>query len=622
MCGIAGIFSYRDSAPVDRRQLRRMIDRIQRRGPDGEGEWYSKPNDVGFGHRRLAIIDLSEGGAQPMCSADGTSVITFNGEIYNYRELRRELQFMGCELRSTSDTEVLLHLYQRFGADMLRRLRGMYAFAIWDEEKQGIFLARDPFGIKPLYYSDSGKAFFFASQVKAVLASEAFTTSPDPAGHVGFFLWGHIPEPFTLYKQIRALPAGHTVWIDKHGVHAPQPFGRICDIVARGEAAAGKLQYFTKEEAAEYIHEKLADSVRSHLVADVPVGVFLSSGLDSTTIAALARETGGDLRTVTLSFEEFKGSERDEAPLAEAVAERYGAQHQTISVRREDFSANFERLFHAMDQPTIDGVNSFFVSHAAHQAGLKVALSGVGGDELFGGYSTFTDVPRAVRWMRPLRPIPLLGSAVRTVTAPIIRRMTSPKYAGILEYGPSYGGAYLLRRGMFMPWELTTFLEPELVRTGWRELETLTNLESSHTTVKNPHLKVTALETQWYMRNQLLRDADWSSMDFSLEVRTPLVDVDLLRSLAPLYANGFAITKKDMASSPERSLPDKVLHKKKTGFSIPVREWLGSLPTAELEGDAFSATRNDARAQRGLRGWSKIVYAQATQTSGSTRLSK
>ncbi len=524
MCGIAGTYSFSAAAPaVDREELLAMRDRMRSRGPDGEGEWISSNRRVGLAHRRLAIIDLSDAGMQPMFTEDGRIGITFNGEIYNYAVLRAGLIARGCQFRSASDTEVLLHLYQQRGPDMLQDLRGMYAFAIWDSVKRGLFLARDPFGIKPLYYANGGGVFRFASQVKALLQSRHVDTSPDPAGHVGFFLWGYVPAPFTFYSGIQNLPAGHSLWVDAHGCHEPSPFCVIADILADGqECPAAPLSRGDLRVA-------LDDSITHHLIADVPVGVFLSSGLDSTTIASFATAHATQIKSVTLGFDEYRGTANDEVPLAEMAARAYGTDHETIWVSRRDFAQETENLFDAMDQPSIDGVNSYFVSMAARRAGLKIALSGVGGDELFGGYSSFREIPRIVEKLAHLPSIASLGRTIRIVTAPVLKKFTSPKYAGLFEYGSSYGGAYLLRRGFFMPWELPGILDPDLVRAGWERLHTLHSLEETTRHLHTARARVTALELSWYMRHQLLRDSDWASMAHSLELRVPLVDTELLR---------------------------------------------------------------------------------------------
>ena len=378
MCGIAAAFAYGGSG-VDRAGLVQACDQMAPRGPDGSGLWLTPDGRAGLGHRRLSIIDLSEEGAQPMRSASGAHVIVFNGEIYNYQALRDELERDGHRFRSHSDTEVLLHLWATRGEAMLENVRGMFAFAIWDAERQGLFLARDPYGIKPLYIADDGKTIRVASQVKALLAGGGVDTEPDPAGHVGFFLWGHVPEPHTFYRGIRALPPGHSLWVDASGPRSERSFASVPEALAAAERAAETAPPCSAEEAQERLRGALVDSVRHHLVADVDVGVFLSSGRDSTTLAALASEVGGQLRTVTLGFTEYRGTADDEVPLAERVAAHYGARHDTVWIDRADFHDAFARFLASMDQPTLDGVNSYFVSRAAAQAGLKVALSGLGG---------------------------------------------------------------------------------------------------------------------------------------------------------------------------------------------------------------------------------------------------
>jgi len=595
MCGIASVFAYHSSASaVDPQELRRIRDHMVARGPDGSGEWYSPDHRVGLAHQRLAIIDLSESGAQPMLSEDGRFVISFNGEIYNYRELRKELERKGHSFESQSDTEVLLHLYAEKGEAMVRDLRGMYAFAIWDMRRCALFLARDPFGIKPLYFADDGKTFRAASQVKALLASNGVDTAPEPAGRVGFFLWGHVPDPWTLYRGIRALPAGHMLCVDNHGVKQ-SCFSRVTSILAAAEKAADKQ---AEQDQLIVLRDAMRDTVRHHLVADVPVGVFLSSGLDSTTLAALAAEEGGQLRTVTLGFAEYKGTPRDETHLAEQVAKHYGATHQTIWVTRSDFTSHDDQLFAAMDQPSIDGVNTYFVSLAARRASLKVALSGLGGDELFGGYPSFKQVPCLARTLCFFNRLPLFGRAVRVLSGPVLKRFTSPKYASLLEYGGTCSGAYLLRRGMFMPWELPELMDGEMVRRGWQELRPLVHLGETLEGLRLPRLQVTALESCWYMRNQLLRDSDWASMAHSLEIRTPLVDLSLWRSVAPLIVGRNPVTKQTMARTPVKPLPPQVLHRRKTGFSIPVREWLTG-------GKVALGAR-----ERGFRPWAREVYSR------------
>jgi asparagine synthase (glutamine-hydrolysing) len=596
MCGIAGIYAYHpDADPVDRKELLRMRERMTARGPDGKGAWFSDDGRVALGHRRLSIIDLSDQADQPMSIENGRLVITYNGEIYNYRELKKELEAQGHQFFSNSDTEVILRLYMEKGESVVHDLRGMYAFAIFDAARKGLFLARDPFGIKPLYYADDGRMFRFASQVKALLTSPAVDTTPQAAGHAGFFLWGHVPEPHTLYRGIQAIPAGTSMWTDAQGKGKKQSFFSITETYANAERNPAKG---TPDELKAVLRDALLDTIRHHLIADVPVGVFLSAGLDSTTIAALAKETGlEDLRTVTLAFEEYRGTANDEAPLAEQVATQIGARHQTFTISRRDFEEEREKLLDAMDQPSIDGVNSYFVSKIARESGLKVALSGLCGDELFGGYPSFHRIPKMVRWLSVFAACPGLGSLFRTSTRPVVNLFTpplTPKHAGLLEYGGTYGGAYMLQRGLYMPWELSTLLDGDVAKTGWEDLNTLPQLNAMADALRTPHFKISALEMSWYMRNQLLRDTDWAGMAHSLELRVPFVDIHLIQTLAPWFASGKGPGKNDMAATPHNPLPHAVLKRPKTGFAIPVRDWLLGGSTAPSE--------------HGLRGWAKYIY--------------
>ncbi|MBR9973706.1 asparagine synthase (glutamine-hydrolyzing) [Magnetospirillum sulfuroxidans] len=580
MCGLAAIFAHHaDSKPVDAAELQRIRDRMTVRGPDGAGQWLAPSNRVGLAHRRLSILDLSDAGAQPMASADGRLIMVFNGEIYNFRDLRDELQQAGAIFRSHGDTEVVLELYARYGVDGLSRLRGMFAIALWDHARQGLLLARDGYGIKPLYYADQGGCIRAASQVKALLAGGAIDTSPDPAGHVGFRLWGHVPEPHTLYRHIRAVAPGGWMWWGQDGNHCQ---GRFFDIAQTIRLAPA--------DASVDLGAALADSVRHHLIADVPVGVFLSAGLDSTTIAALAAQAmpSERLKTITLAFDELAGTDGDEAPLAEQVAAHYGADHATCRIPAGDFAASSEQILADMDQPSIDGVNVWFVARAARQRGLKVALSGLGGDEIFAGYDSFRQLPQVVSRLKAFGWTPFLGRGLRAVSAPWLSRFTSPKWAGLLEYGTNLSDAYLLRRGLFMPWELPQVMDPEMARAGWRDLQPRLALAETIEGIDNPRLAVSALESAFYMRNQLLRDADWAGMAHSLEIRVPLVDTVLLSQVVSLVKAGKPPSKLDMAACARPVLPDAVLRRRKTGFFVPIAQWMG---------------------QPHLRGWAATVLA-------------
>jgi asparagine synthase (glutamine-hydrolysing) len=329
------------------------------------------------------------------------------------------------------------------------------------------------------------------------------------------------------------------------------------------------------------------------------VGVSLSAGLDSAMITAAMCEGNSRPHSLTLGFAEFTGTPQDEAPLAERLAALLGTRHATLLVRREDFEEDRERLFAAMDQPSIDGVNTWFVARAAAAQGIKVALSGLGGDELLGSYPSFKDLPRITRLMKPMAALPGVGSRLRTLAAPIVQRLTSPKYAGLPEYGATLGGAYLLRRSLYMPWELPQVMDANLARDGLADLQTLPRLQEITARQPSQRMAISALEMSWYMRHQLLRDADWSSMAQSLEVRVPLLDLPLLRAAAPWLAAYPHLAKQRVAGALASRLPPELLHKPKTGFTVPVREWLLS--------------RRPAGQERGLRGWARFIGQQALE---------
>lgn len=566
MCGLAAIFNYRRSSTVSIENLDQMNQTMIHRGPDAEGLWLNNDKYVGLAHRRLSIIDLSEKGAQPMHSEDKNLSIVFNGEIYNYQTLRVDLEKEGVKFFSNSDTEVLLHLYNKYDKQMVHHLRGMFAFAIWDEKRKGMFLARDPYGIKPLYYANTEKAFAAASQVKALLKWEQVNTEPEPAGHCGYFLLGSVPEPYTLFKGIRSLRAGHHLWVERDNEIEETEYASLKDIISNKQNDCDQC-------SDNEFRKIITDSIKHHLIADVEVGVFLSAGLDSTTITALSSEFQSSVRSLTLGFEEYRNTENDETILAEEVAKKYATTHHTEWVSAADFSEEYENLMRAMDQPSIDGVNTYFVSKITAESGLKVALSGIGGDELFGGYPSFQQIPKLVNGLGKIPFVTKFGITFRKITAPLMQNRVSPKYSGLFEFGDSYEGAYLLRRGLFMPWELPGILGYEMAKSGLEDLQILNEMRHSIDGLDSAHSKLTTLESSWYMKNQLLRDADWAGMAHSLEIRVPLVDWQLMKNFAP-YLHCKDLNKKKMAQTPKIPLPNAVLNREKTGFRIPVEDWL------------------------------------------------
>lgn len=559
MCGINGMLRLTPDAPaLDPGELVATRDAMAARGPDGAGLWMSPDGRIGFGHRRLAVIDLSPAGAQPMHSDDGRHTLVFNGEIYNHRELRAELERDGACFRSSSDTEVLLRLYARDELRMFERLEGMYALALWDAPRERLLLARDPFGIKPLYFAEGGGTLRFASQVKALEAGGAVPQALDQAALVGFLLWGSVPEPLTLRRAVRAVPAGHVLEVRRGGVAAPRPIP--------SPSPPGP-----SDDPLRTVAAALEQSVRAHLVSDVPVGVFLSAGLDSALITALVRRVRREPpATFTVTFDDLAGGPLDEGPGAAAVATRLGTHHAEHRVPHAVLDELWPSALRAMDQPSIDGFNVFVVSHFARQAGFKVVLSGLGGDELFGGYPSFHDVPRWTRWARLAALVPGLAAAWPALARTVRARV--PKLAGLVRYGTHIEGAYFLRRGLFLPEELPQVLGRERAADGLAAYDPLA--DAVGVLGREPHADpwraVHSLETGVYMRNQLLRDADWASMAHGLELRVPLVSARLSQVLAAVdHEPARGAGKAALVRSVAPELPPALFARRKSGFMMP-----------------------------------------------------
>ena len=569
MCGIAGIFQYENAQGrgVDQSALQEISAYMRNRGPDGEGIWVSQDENIALAHQRLAIIDPGPGGHQPMQCRFDDHVITFNGEIYNFRILRKQLSEFGHRFVTESDTEVLLRLYQHYGKGMLEHIRGMYAFAIWDPQQRGVFLARDPYGIKPLYYSLKGGELRFASQVKALFRGGSIGAEKSIAAEASFLLTGSVMEPHTIYQDICCLPAGHTMWIDRDGPTEPVSYKNIAELFCCGSPRTN-----AKKDPADIIHDALRESIKYHLVSDVPVGTFLSAGIDSALVSSLANKTlESQIRSVTLGFDEFCRSKFDETLIAAETASSIGTHHTMRKVTHAEFDQDLDNILLAMDQPTIDGINLWFVSKAAAEQGLKVMLSGVGGDELFGGYPSFSDIPDWMRrygWMSRYSGI----SGLTLRAARLLRFLpVSQKAFGVPKYAGSWGGGYLLRRGLFMPWELSEFMGRERTKEALGRLGIPECFEPS-LQCENSYCHVAAMESAWYLRNQLLRDTDWASMAHSVEVRTPLVDFELTETVAPLV--NLRPGKHWLYSVNGNARQGQLPMREKTGFTTPIGSWI------------------------------------------------
>jgi asparagine synthase (glutamine-hydrolysing) len=569
MCGLIAAIA-KPGRHFDLSVLPLALKSMERRGPDGEGVW--SDDACKLGHRRLAIQDLDPRSCQPMHSSSQRFVIVFNGEIYNFQELRRSLSSSGISLSTSSDTEVLIELFAREGEAMLHRLRGMFAFLIWDRETKRAFVARDPYGIKPLYYAQTADGVLFASQVKALIATRVVSDSPCAQGQAGFWLSGSVPEPFTWYSAIRALPAGHCGWIADGVVEE----WRVWRDITESWRAAAAASERSLDEVRAGVAEAIKKSVAAHLVSDVPVAVFLSGGIDSGSLAGILAEAGStDIKGVTVEYPEFKGTFDDEAPLAAEVARQYGITHHVRRVCADEFREDLPRILQSMDQPSIDGINTWYACKAVAELGLKVVISGVGGDELFQGYRSFRTLPPLVGSWSVASRIPGLLNLAQKLSDVKARRTGNGRWHHAPQWLRSMSGAWLLRRGVFCPEDLVTLMGSEMASDALKGFHPDCWVgQMSGVQAPSRLLALGQIESTTYLRNQLLRDSDWASMDHGVELRTPLVDAWLLRDLRDFLPSFHRFpNKRLLAEAPIPALPEALITRRKTGFGIPLQSW-------------------------------------------------
>ncbi len=569
MCGIAGIlrpdglFDAPEPARGAESAVRRMVDSQRHRGPDQDG-LLRLPGAV-LGHTRLSIFDLSEAGRQPLCNETGDVWVSYNGEVYNFGPLRVELIARGHRFHCGSDTEVLVHGYEEWGLlGMLERLEGMFAFCLHDVRRRLSYLVRDRLGIKPLYYSWDGHQLAFASEVKALRRGGATAFDRDREALAGFLAFGSIPAPLTQYKQVRCLEPGHYLVLSSRGME---------DNVYWVPPEEG-----ARPSAAISLPELLRDSVKQHLAADVDTGVFLSGGIDSAAIVSLARMAGVEkLTTLTVAFEE---SEFNEESPARMLAAHYSTDHCQLVVRKDDFLAELPRVFEAMDQPSIDGVNSYFVSWMARQAGVKVALSGLGADEVFWGYHYY-------RWLtryRSMFDLLMRGPASSQWLVERAFRIAGSisgqdRWSRFLAAPGNFAGALygFLRGFLSPPWiQRTLSLDSRSLReTMERQWSHARNGAAS-----TPARTFNRIELSRYLHDTLLRDTDVFSMAHSIEVRVPFLDRRIVEwaMLEPDERKVTTRINKPLLVDSVPPMPIELDAAKKRGFVFPIREWMRSEP--------------------------------------------
>lgn len=589
MCGIAGL------GFINKGDVKRMVSAMHHRGPDDAGIF--SDGTVTLGHARLAILDTTEGGHQPMSTEDGAIQLVFNGEIYNFRAERQALEAKGYHFKTQSDTEVVLRLYQEYGESFLTKLHGIFALAIYDR-RQGLgseflLLARDPFGIKPLLYAEVDGGIVFASELKAMLASGLVDRSMDTEALQQLLSLGSIYQPRTLVTGVSALPSAHYMKVTKNGKSLTRYWSYALDRVPG-------LRTMPYPEQVDALRKVMIDSTRLQMVADVPVGAFLSGGVDSSLIVALmAKETGGHVKTYSVGFEEGAGA-TDESFEAESIARYLETDHTRVLVTANDMVMHLERFVSGLDQPSVDGLNSYFVSHTASQ-GVTVSLSGTGGDELFLGYPWFANVQNSFTDAYPVPGISLARRLARRL--PFFNRRTGHSHSKDVDsaaFCETFGRQY----HCFGPVEAHDFLSPA----RRRSIGTHTfadDLMSCDELAGGELLdRASVFCLNGYMRNQLLRDIDACSMAHSLEVRVPFLDVSLAdfalslpvsskllmsnRTLDPAASYAESGVKRIVCDVAKPYLPHDFLNARaKKGFALPYADWLKG-PLAEVLADTLS----------------------------------
>jgi len=581
MCGIAGIFDKNSQTSSDSltKGLQMMLDAIKHRGPDDRGEKKIGPKNglnIYLGHQRLSIIDPSPGGHQPMSNNDSTIWISTNSEIYNYSELKDDLEHE-YNFRSKSDTEVLLRSYEVWGIDCLKKIRGMFAFAIWDGTKNKLILARDRIGIKPLYYFSKNNIFIFSSELRAILASKIVKPDLNPTGIFQYLSYGRVGSIDTILDSILELQPGHFLVVDQHGIKVQKywdPFNE------------NKLEQSTTK-IVQRIGSCLDDVAQQHLVSDVPIGAFLSGGIDSgAVVSMLAANSNSPIQTISVTFQD---KEYDESKYSSLCANRLGTNHHELLLSERDLIANLSPALSCMDQPTVDGINTYMVSQAAKNMGLKVALSGLGGDELFAGYNSFSLVPQLNKIKKILNSLP---AGLRKQLTNLVSILMGPsdkntKLNHLIK--GQYNGAhvYFLFRSLFCEQELGNLFSDPLIL----KKEMTKNLISTQELIDSrsglsPVDLVSYLEMTHYMTTTLLRDTDMMSMAHGLEIRVPLLDhklVELMFSIPSNMKIKQGTPKPLLVNSLTRKLPDAIVRRKKMGFTFPFEVWMRGAMRPELE---------------------------------------
>lgn len=564
MCGIAGIISKKYDPNELQAYCYKMTEAQRHRGPDDHGINMIMSNDptVVFGHTRLAIIDLSSKGRQPMHDQQTGNWIVFNGEIYNFKQLRIELEATGQNFLTKTDTEVILKAYNVWGNDFLKKLRGIFAFAIWNHKKKVLFLCRDPLGVKPLYYWQNNSIIIFASEVRALLTCSFVPQDLNYKGLKSYLAYGSVQDPYTLIDGVESLLPGHfLIW--NNGVSKKYRYWKL--------PSQEQILKHPPENVLVQTAQCLRNAVGSQMISDVPIGAFLSGGIDSVAIAALMQcANKGHVKTFSIVFNE---KEYDERTFSRLAAQYIGTDHTELELRAEMVRDNLSKALAAFDQPSLDGLNTYFVSKVVKEAGLTVALSGVGGDELFGGYDGYKKSLLVEHWNNRIKIIPhFLRKKLSKLLYGLDNSERIRKIAALLNM---QNHPYFVSRRLFSEVQIQGLLNKNIPDILSWEPETFKCIEEE-TKEYDPINRASAFELQTYMLSTLLRDTDQMSMAHALEVRVPLIDhllVEFIFTLPGYCKLDAKYPKPLLTRSLETAIPHDCVFRPKRGFELPFAAW-------------------------------------------------
>lgn len=573
MCGINGIYGLADEFR-SRDLLVHMNTALSHRGPDGQGIFTR--GRIALGHRRLSIIDLSENGRQPMLNAAANVVITYNGEIYNYKKIRQDIR--NYEFRSGTDTEVILALYEKYGEDFVNHLDGMFALALWDDRDKKLILARDRVGKKPLYYYQSGQQLVFSSEIRGLIASGLFTPTLSQQGLANYLQYQTVYSPNTILEGVQMLEAG-TMLVIKEGIFDRRRYWNP-DKAKETHTLTGPYDKVVKQT-----RELFFTAVEKRLISDVPLGAFLSGGVDSScVVAAMSKISGQTVNTFNIAFSE-QGF--DESVFAKQIAEKFKTEHNEIALSADDFLHEVPAALKAMDHPSVDGPNSYVVSKYARKSGITVALSGVGGDELFGGYPVFRNIKamQKYRFMRKL-PVPARKWMLKAVSGRFTE--SQRERLGVIIENPA------LNWTRVYPVFRSVYSDARMQKMGFRPVS-IPAIEGDPANTFQLMSEISVAELKTYLENVLLRDTDQMSMASSLEVRAPFMDKDLMEFVLSLPDDFKPLSppKKLIIDAMGDLLPEAVWNRNKMGFTFPWKHWINN----ELK-EFCSAELNAAREMR------------------------